>query len=468
MAIYPMPPPIFWRGATRVGASAGLVTGFALWAFTIFLPSVGAGSAFWDNTLQHGVLGWGILRPQALFGITGLDPVVHSVFWSMLLNTAAFIVGSLASSPTPLERLQGTRFSNLFDRPTSVHGWARGTADAEDLLTMSQHILGTATAQNMFKSAALAQGKDGYLPDATPDFLAAVERALSGSVGAATAHAMIGQMVGGAPVSVQDMMAAADEAAHIMEYSQQLEEKSQELTNTAHRLRDANAKLVQISEQKDAFLSQISHELRTPMTSIRSFAEILQGAELDKETRTKYAGIIHDETQRLTRLLDDLLDLSVLENGSVILDIATQPLAKTLDQACVAVGAADLQIMRKGDGRRITITTDHGRLAQVFINVISNAAKYCDAPKKQLAIHISQSDGQAVIDFIDNGSGVPPADQDLIFEKFSRTSDAAKAGGAGLGLAISREVLTNLHGSITYLPGQGGAGFRVVVPISFG
>ena len=226
--------------------------------------------------------------------------------------------------------------------------------------------------------------------------------------------------------------------------------------------------LEQEERRRTQFMSDLGHELRTPMTSIRSFAEILQGAELDKETRTKYAGIIHGETQRLTRLLDDLLDLSVLENGSVILDIATQPLAKTLDQACVAVGAADLQIMRKGDGRRITITTDHGRLAQVFINVISNAAKYCDAPKKQLAIHISQSDGQAVIDFIDNGSGVPPADQDLIFEKFSRTSDAAKAGGAGLGLAISREVLTNLHGSITYLPGQGGAGFRVVVPISFG
>ena len=116
-------------------------------------------------------------------------------------------------------------------------------------------------------------------------------------------------------------MAVADESAQIMEYSIRLEAKSSELSRTARQLREANDKLTALSVQKDAFLSQISHELRTPMTSIRSFTEILRDTEgLGQFEKTKYASIIHGETIRLTRLLDDLLDLSVLENGQVSLN----------------------------------------------------------------------------------------------------------------------------------------------------
>ena len=139
---------------------------------------------------------------------------------------------------------------------------------------MAQRIIGAAQAQNLFRTAAQQQGKQGYLPDPTPQFLETLERGLAGSVGAATAHAMLGQMVGGSSVTVEDLMAVADETAQIMEYSNQLEAKSGELTTTARKLRDANDKLTKLSIQKDAFLSQISHELRTPMTSIRAFSEI--------------------------------------------------------------------------------------------------------------------------------------------------------------------------------------------------
>jgi signal transduction histidine kinase len=119
---------------------------------------------------------------------------------------------------------------------------------------------------------------------------------------------MVAQITGGASVSVRDLLAVADETAQIMEYSSQLEAKSAELSQTAARLREVNQKLTQLSVQKDAFLSQISHELRTPMTSIRSFSEILMQADpVDDAARTRFSRIIHDESLRLTRLLDDLL-----------------------------------------------------------------------------------------------------------------------------------------------------------------
>ena len=311
---------IYWRGATRAGAAAGLTIGFAVWLYTLFLPSFGADGLLSPEVMAHGPFGIGWLRPHALFGITGMDPLLHALFWSLSANTLAFCAGSLLTFPAPVERLQGAQFVNAFDQGGGARGWARGLAEAEDLLVMAQRIMGGEAAQAMFLAEARAQGKAGFLPDTTPEFIERLERRLSGSVGAATAHAMVAQIVGGAAVSVEDLMAVANETAQIMEYSSQLEAKSEELARTARALREANEKLTQLSVQKDAFLSQISHELRTPMTSIRAFSEILMSGEMPAEMAAKYAGIIHDEAIRLTRLLDDLLDLSVLENGQVTLN----------------------------------------------------------------------------------------------------------------------------------------------------
>ncbi len=460
---------IVWRGAARNGAAVGLIAGFAVWAYTLFLPSFGEAGIMSAQMLTNGPWGLEWLRPRALFGLAGLDPVVHAVFWSMLINTGAFIVVSLLSFPSPLERLQGAQFVNVFEHSASTKGWAHGGAEAEDLLIMAQRIMGADEAQTLFQAQASDQGKEGYLPDTTPDFIARLERELAGSVGAATAHAMVGQIVGGASVSVEDLMAVADETQQMLEHSSQLEAQQKELTTTARRLSEVNEKLTQLSIQKDAFLSQISHELRTPMTSIRAFSEILRESDLDHAAQEKYAMIIHGEAVRLTRLLDDLLDLSVLENGQVQLYPQHEPLSHVLDRAVAAtssLSAGGIAIRRNPEAEEIGLYTDTDRLAQVFINLIANAAKYCEAQAPCLEIKVSQKLGELRIDFVDNGGGIPPESQAVIFEKFSRLSDQAAAGGAGLGLAICREIMDKLGGTVTYLPGQSGAAFRVTLPVA--
>ncbi|MCP4510728.1 MAG: sodium:solute symporter, partial [Fuerstiella sp.] len=250
------------------------------------------------------------------------------------LNALSFFVVSLLGFPSPVERLQGAQFVNVFEHSSTPQSWSGDMVQSEDLMIMAQRILGAREAQDLFEREAERQGVTGVLPEPSPDFLQVLERELSGSVGAATAHAMVEQIVGGSSVSVEDLMAVADETAQIMEHSSQLEAKSQELTRTARQLRQANEKLTQISEQKDAFLSQVSHELRTPMTSIRAFSEILRDTnKLSAAEQTKYSTIIHDEALRLTRLLDDLLDLSVLENGQVSLNVQSGKLEDLLDHA---------------------------------------------------------------------------------------------------------------------------------------
>ncbi|QUJ77378.1 sodium:solute symporter [Sulfitobacter albidus] len=460
---------IFWRGATRWGALAGLLTGFGLWVFTMLLPSFGPGAVLSQGVFDAGLWGLGWLRPQAMFGIEGLDPVVHAVWWSLALNTLMFLTVSAFTFPHPLERLQGAQFVNVMEAQPGTRGLPRAAAgQAEDLMIMSQRILGALEAQRFFAQAATAQGRPGKLPDPTIDFVQSLERELAGAVGAATAHAMIGQIGGAQIVSVEDLLAVADESAQILEYSNRLEAQSRQLTETADELGEANQKLLKLSQQKDGFLSQISHELRTPMTSIRAFSEILRDtSDLSDEEQHHYASIIHTETIRLTRLLDDLLDLSVLENGQVSLTLQRADLHDVLDRAVMtATGGArqSIDVLRSPAQERVDVVTDTDRLAQVFINLISNAAKYCDARAPSLRISVEPGPHDVTVRFTDNGSGIPEDARALVFEKFARLAQGSGAGdGAGLGLAICREIMDRLGGAITHVPTDQGACFEVTL-----
>jgi Na+/proline symporter len=374
---------MFWRGATGRGAALGLTVGFLVWIYALYLPSFGPGGLLSEAILTKGPFGIGWLRPHALFGIEGLDPLLHAVFWSLTLNTFMFITVSLLTFPSPIERMQGLAFVNVYEQGPAPRGWSRGGAEAEDLLVMAQGILGAHEAQEFFQKEAAAQGKADFLPETTPDFIERLERRLAGTVGAATAHAMIAQFAVGAAVSAQDLMAVASEAQQILEYSTQLEAKSEELARAARQLSEVNDKLRDLSVQKDAFLSQISHELRTPMTSIRAFSEILMDPDLPGEMQQKYAEIIHEETIRLTRLLDDLLDLSVLEARKVQLTIKVANLHDLLERAVQSASNTrperSFAYQRDLPMEHMPIITDTDRLVQVFINLISNARKYCDA-----------------------------------------------------------------------------------------
>ncbi|WP_308915604.1 ATP-binding protein [Jannaschia sp. LMIT008] len=458
---------LFWRDATRAGAAVGIGAGFLVWLWTMLLP-VFDGPVL-SGLMADGPFGLAWLRPQAMFGLQG-DPLVTALVLSLGANVVLLAVVSLLTEPTDLERLQAARFDHATGdaaRPAA----RGGLAGAEDLMLMAQRILGYREARALFAGQARAQGRDGDTPLPTADLMDAVERRLAGSVGAATAHAMVADISGRRPVSVEDLMNAADETAEALEQSARLQAQSRELERTAAELRQANAKLTRISAQKDAFLSQVSHELRTPMTSIRAFAEILAVEDLPPPERARYAAIVGEESRRLTRLLDDLLDLGVLESGQVVLSLQDVTLADVLDRAVLAAapdGPGALAIDRDPAGEAVRVTTDPDRLLQVFINLIANAAKYCDAEAPRLTIRAEPGGAVVAVDFVDNGSGIAPEDRALAFEKFARLTDDAHAGGAGLGLAICREVMDRLGGSIAYLPGRDGGAFRVRIPRAAG
>jgi signal transduction histidine kinase len=112
----------------------------------------------------------------------------------------------------------------------------------------------------------------------------------------------------------------------------------------------------------------------------------------------------------------------------------------------------------------VQLFTDLDRLSQVFINLIVNAQKYCAAEMPELRIEVRHDAQRIFIDFIDNGAGIPAHARDMMFEKFSRIG-AQDTNGAGLGLAICREIMLRLDGEIHYLDNTGGTGFRVILPL---
>ncbi|SLN75804.1 sensor histidine kinase [Oceanibacterium hippocampi] len=461
---------IFWRGATKAGAMSGLLTGFVLWTYTLFLPSFDGTFILSAETIRDGLFGIGMLRPHALAGFTGADPLVHATFWSVGANAAVLILVSLFTRLSPLERLQGTLFVDVFrSEPGQTLGVVRRSAATEDLFILAQRILGRDAAAALFASAARAQGKTSGLPDPSPAFISRFERELAGSVGAASAHAMVNRSAGGETISLTDLMDIADEAAKLMRTSQALAAKSREAEHTAAQLRAANERLRSLDMQKDEFLSQVSHELRTPMTSVRSFAEILeQSPDLDADTRRRFAAIIQKESIRLTSLLDEIRDMSFLHEDADSVPLDDIDGEKVLDVAVeVALAASGGRRVAFNWGQRagpVLVRAHADRLSQVFINLISNAIKHNNGPDPAIRIDSRVVDGAYEVAIEDNGPGIPEGLRERVFERFFRHS---AAGGAGLGLPISLRIMQTFGGSIGLEPGRSsGARFIIRTPLA--
>ena len=464
---------IFWREASLKAVSAAILLGFITWAWCCFLPSFDSVSPAVARLLEVGPWGLSWLRPQAMFGLDGWDPLAHAAFWSLSINVIALIAGSLLTTPSALERIQAQAFVDVFRRHgLPQHNFIRGSATANDLYFVAERVLGDRRAASLFEAEARDLGVEPAELDPTPEFIGRLERELAGSIGAASAHVMLSKVVAGGDVSLEEVMQMADETQQAIEYSQQLEQTSAELRLTARKLEEANAQLRELDSQKDEFLSQVSHEVRTPMTSIRSFSEILlEPGDLDQGQRQRFVSTIYQESLRLTKLLDEILDLSALERGERSWQTEPVNAEQALDRAVLVCDALLRQKgMQVDSGQRAgqcIVDGDADRLCQVFINLISNAVKYNDAEKPVVRIASAVRSGSYVVDIADNGPGIADTDGNLIFEKFWRgVAGGGDKAGAGLGLAISRQIVTRMNGTLELVPGPlRGACFRVRLPL---
>jgi len=456
---------LYWRSATHGGAIVGLAAGFVIWAYTLFLPSFGGFLLMPASVIENGPFGLAWLKPYALFGLDQFDPLVHATFWSVGINTALFIVVSLLSEPTPLARLQSTLFIDVFRRQTeSELRVIRRTARLADLRRIAERVLGPGEAMQLFDSEAR-----GRAVIASDELISLVEQRLAANVGAASARSLVSRVVTSETISVEELKRLADETEQIRAYSAELERKSRQVEATAAELAQANQRLREVDTQKDEFLSQVSHEVRTPMASIRSFSDILlNNRDIQEDEKLRFLGIIQNESLRLTRLLDGILDVSQMESGKPTWEAVPFDPDAAIDQAmesCEALArAAGVTLKRSRGARGTVIVGDRDRFAQVFINLVSNAVKYNTSPRPTVTVSSSLRKGIYEARVVDNGPGVPESERERIFSKFAR-GPTLRQGGAGLGLAISRQIIEQFGGQIhcadTTKPG---AAFVVRIP----
>ncbi|MFG1206689.1 ATP-binding protein [Xanthobacter flavus] len=448
---------MYWRGATRLGALGGLLGGFAVWAYTLMLPSV-AKSGWMDAAfLTHGPFGIAALAPERLFGLSGLDNLSHALFWSLFVNGVLYVGLSLWRAPSGREASQALLFVDVFARGRSAADpvfW-RGRAHRADLEALARRLLGADTARQIFEDHARDSGT-GDVADLTADarLVDIVERRIAGAVGAASARVLVAAVADEEPLNAGDVMDILNEASQLRVYARALEEKSRSLEIASAELSAANAQLRTLDELKDDFMSSVTHELRTPLTAIRALSELmLDTPDMEGEQRQDFLRIIVGESERLGRLVNQVLDMAKIESGhaewhSTDVDLkalvadavkATAELARTKGAEIVLAAPAAVP----------SVKADPDRLTQVMLNLISNAAKFVPAQGGRIDVRLLADADGLEVQVEDNGPGVPPADRDTIFEKFRQGGDALnRPPGTGLGLPISRRIVDHFGGKI--------------------
>ena len=467
---------IYWKGATKAGAVAGLTGGFLLWIYTLLLPSFARSGWIAQSFIENGPLGLALLKPYALFGLEGLDPIAHATIWTMLGNVGLFVGVSLMTSQSIIERSQAVQFIDIFKRSADAGRVWRSRATIGDLRQLLVRFIGEARANAAF--ARYESENQRRLHDPGPadsDVVSYAERQLAGAIGAASARIMVASVLREEMHDIDQVVQILDEASQLVVYSRQLEQKSRELEAATAELRAANERLKELDKMKDDFVATVSHEVRTPLTSIRSFSEILRdNPDLDREQRQEFVGILVQESERLSWLINDILDLAKMEAGRSEWHIADLAPKAVIEQALAAMAGLFAKAPHISLETRIAdnlppIRADADRLIQVIVNLVSNAVKFCARDNGWVRLEAWEEAGFLRVDVKDNGTGIAKKDQEKIFERFQQAGNILtdKPQGTGLGLPISRQILQRFAGAIWVEsePGKG-ATFSIRVPVS--
>jgi Na+/proline symporter/nitrogen-specific signal transduction histidine kinase len=478
----PMLAGMYWKGGTRNGALAGLGAGFVLWIWTLMLPSIAKSGWIPARFVAEGPFGIDWLRPEQLLGLAGMDNLTHALFWSLLVNSVLYFGVSLLGRPSAREASQALTFVDVFQRSadhdadTGPVFW-RGTARLADLRRLAARFLGVDATDKLLHDYAGRSGLAGpeqIVADAR--LVQFVERQLAGAIGSASARAMVASVVEEEALELDDVMRiladASREAAALRAHSKALEEKSVSLEHATAELSELNEQLKSLDRLKDDFMSSVTHELRTPLTSIRALAELmLDDPGMEPTRRQHFLGLVVAETERLTRLVNQVLDMAKIESGAaewrnteVDLCALARQAVQTTQELFRERGAT--VALHLPDGLP-PLHADADRVMQVLVNLLSNAAKFVPPGSGRVDLCLHADGDHVVCTVSDNGPGVPPGQQALVFEKFRQGGDAAhRPQGTGLGLPISRRIVEHFGGRMWLEPASGqGACFGFELPL---
>jgi signal transduction histidine kinase len=258
------------------------------------------------------------------------------------------------------------------------------------------------------------------------------------------------------------LVALGDLLGSVLAGVQLAEERRREL----REVRDALARSEGEGLARDRYLTTLSHELRTPLTSIRSLSEVLVHSENDRATTREYLSLIHEETVRLCRMVNQLLDFDRLREGRIAWRFEASDAGEAAHAAARSAAAAaagqDVSIEVMVAPSLPSVRMDRDRIVQVLVNLLTNAFRFSPAGSS-VGLSVAPAPGGVLFEVTDQGPGIPPEERERVFERFHQLASARpRSDGVGLGLSISREIVRAHGGKIAVdeAPG-GGARFRV-------
>lgn len=448
---------LYWNRGSARAAIIGMIVGVSVVLYTLVLPFTLDAFTGNDSFAQFGLFGIEALKPYALFGLDFLSPPAHAFFWSISFNLLCYLVFSLIYKGNYRERnyaemyVDSKNFTTLQD---SALVW-KGEAYVNDIKNVLIRFLGENRANRalniFFTKYKLPQ--DTQLADAR--LINFSEKLLTGSIGSASAKILIASVVKEEQISLVEVLKILEESKENIVNNKILIEKSQELSQLSSQLKQANNELIVKDRQKDEFLDTVAHELKTPITGIRAATELLMDEDDDmpKDMKQQFLKNILQDSDRLGRLINNILDFEKLETGRLNLDISRQDIHVTIAKAISSLkqiaAKKEVRIINKNQ-HHFYLHYDEDRILQVLTNLLSNALKFCEPKKGEIVVDYKLGNQFLEISVNDNGKGIPEEDHDYIFDKFyqSQHQNTIKPQGSGLGLAITKQIVEKHHGKI--------------------
>ncbi len=448
---------IYWKAASKNGAMAGICAGFAIWFFTLVVPSMISIHLLPESILSRGLFGINWLKPFSLFGMEGMDSITQSAFWSLQFNIFIFVIVSLNSKQTTEEIYQGEIFVDIFKHsslPADKVVW-KGTAYLPDINALLQNFLGADRAQKILSNYAVRNKIPLNTKRADPRLVIFTEKILAGVIGSASARIMVSSVTKEEELKIDEVINILRESQQMIELNKELKKKSVEVQKATQLLTHANEQLKEMDMVKDEFLYTVTHELRTPITSIRAMAEIVHDNEdMPDEQRQLFLSNIIKETERLSHLITQVLNLERYESGRQQLNLNPVSLNKLIKDSILSVQPlADekrIIIEIKIPDSMFVVRCDADLMQQVLNNLLSNAIKFAEEDSGKIKISIHAGDNELQVWVEDNGKGIPAELHELVFDKFfqAKNQTLKKPQGSGLGLAISKKIIEMHNGKI--------------------
>ncbi|KQS92580.1 sodium:proline symporter [Chryseobacterium sp. Leaf394] len=458
---------IFWRRGSYHGAVAGLLAGLIICYFGLIIPQY----YFSYNSELKGVLR-DLYNAFQFFDISFLTRIPEIFFWSILVNTALFTILSVSMKGNYRER----NFAELYvdiDKYIQNHENAfiwRGTAYVSDIQNILERFLGKKKTEQAMRIFNIKYNIDSQTETADSRFIKFSENLLAGRIGTASAKILIEGVTKEDKISLKEVLNILEESKENITLNKKLTEKSEELKQLSNDLSAANENLIVKDRQKDDFLDSVAHELRTPITAIRSAGEILaDDDDIPLDIKREFLNNIITESDRLSEIINDILYLDNLQHGEIALNIqenniietykkALNPILHLIQQKFIHVSEVDLL-------KHYQFEYDEARFIQLFQNILGNALKFTDE-QGIIQTKLSEKDDNLIIKIFNTGKNIPEEDLEMIFDKFyqSKNQNIIKPTGSGLGLAISKRIIEAHNGTIKAENSGLGVTFTIILP----